>query len=155
MTYPHPKKRIATLEQVRSHIEDLISNVADNYLDIGNGMRIYVLLPGDDAWSDASKEDAGMTVMVQYPYKRCFVSVQQTTIDKMLKHKPSENFWENLERSVFHELLHVVLWDVMAKASMRYISTRDLEDTEESVVDHLTACFIRLLRNYREERDKK
>jgi hypothetical protein len=149
--YPYPDKPLKTDKEIKDHYETLIFNCL-NWLKL-DGYRFYVLLPGDDNFT--RHDNAGASICVEYPYKKFSVSIQQDSVDKAKKEKPTAPFWENIESSMFHEIMHIITWRGVELAKKRYVTPVDIDENDEFTVDHLTNTFYSVIRETRELRSKK
>lgn len=144
--YPIPFKKLKTKEDVKTYIEDLVWN-AMTWLKI-DGYVFSVLFEGDELFH----EDIGygVSISVQYPYKKFYVSVQKDSLDKCLTQPLSnDGYWNNVEQSIFHECIHILLWRLGEVARRRFTTPEDLTDADEEAVDHLTHIIVDLIRDKR------
>jgi len=131
--YPFPNKNLKTLPEVKEHFVELVSN-AMNWLMV-DGYTWFVLMPDDE---NHHKDDtAGACIVVEYPYKKFHISIQQSEIDKCLAQKKDSPFWKNLELMMVHEVIHIILWRLEHLAYKRHVTEQDIRDENEAVVDHL------------------
>jgi len=146
---PIPDKQLRNDKDIVQHIESLIFNCME-WLQI-SGYVFYVFLPKNK--DHLKSEDAGLSIVVEYPYKKFNVSVQQDSIDKMLT-QPISNveFWEDIESSVFHECAHILLWKTEELAKRRYTTPTEISDENETVTDHLTHIITSMLQEIRKKR---
>lgn len=88
---------------------------------------------------DKTEEDAIFRVFNNYPYKAYGIAYSDGAL-KMWEEKEIEL----LRYGVMHELVHVVLAELVAKAHAR--STRqEIDDSMETTVDHLAVVLSRML----------
>lgn len=151
MAYPYPRKKITDHREAEVHIRDLINNTMA-WLKI-DGYTFTVLFPEDE--DHTAIAGAGLAVSVEHPYMKFNVSVQKVTCEQMLEHSIKAPLWVNLERSVFHEMCHVLLWNLASLARTRYTSPREIEDAEESTTDLLANILYAMLGEIRAYRKQK
>lgn len=132
--YPYPDKPLKTDKEIKDYYETLIFNCL-NWLKL-DGYLFYIKLPGDDKFVD--HPDAGASICLEYPYKKFSISIQQGTFDKTKKEKIRSPFWENVESSMFHEIIHIITWRGVELAKKHYVTPTDIDDNDEFTVDHLT-----------------
>lgn len=143
--YPYPDKKIGTKEDVDGYLAELFHN-ALHRLNI-EGYIYYFLYPGDlDYYASPS---AGLTILVKYPYKKFYVSIQQNSLDKMYAAKSGEPVWKSIERSVFHECLHIILWQLEEVARKRWTTPDELNEANEAATDHLANVIYPLIEELR------
>lgn len=149
--YPSPQKKLKTVDDVSQYITDLTWN-ALNWLKM-DGYVFFVHTPKMEGFHET--KESGMNINVTWPYKKFNISIQQNSIDSCLKSNPGDPFWDNMEDSVFHEVFHVVLWRIDAIADKRYTTPIEMSDANEYTVDHLTHCFMPLIRDLRKHEKEK
>lgn len=140
-----PTKAPKNDKQVESYFVELALVIA-KHLNI-SGYKIFVYMPKDEGWHDGSDDDAGITVRVEYPYKSIKISLQKDTVEKAKKCAVPSGFWSNSVHGMIHEMTHVMLWNLMAVARARCITKRELDDLEETTVDHIANLLHSLLRD--------
>ncbi len=144
--FPVPNKKLVTDEDVADHITELIFNSL-NWLSL-DGYAFYVVTPGQPSHSEY--KEAGMSIDVEFPYKKFKVSIQEDTVKKC-KTEPLSNrgFWENIENGALHECLHVLVWRLAELANRRFTTQQDIRDADEELTDHLTHVIHKLMRDAR------
>ncbi len=152
--YPFPDAKPAN----RKEAEEWLTTVFNNTLKFLNisGYPWFLFFPEDEG--HGKSESSSLSILVKYPYKRFEVSVQQDTLEKMYKAKEDSFFWKNLEGSIFHECIHIILWDLGEIARKRYTTPTEYADKDEFVTDHLAAVFHDLadqLRTAKSDKIKK
>ena len=145
--FPYPDKEIKTVKQAEEHIVELVYN-AMSWLRI-DGYNFYITTPKE--YSFVEREGSGIVITTEYPYKKFHISLQQDSIDKMLKAKKDAAVWINIEKSIMHEMFHLVLHRLTAMAHKRFLSPSEVEDTEEYLVDHLVSVFYPYMENSRKK----
>lgn len=143
--FPYPDHKLKNLKEVREHFEQLFAN-ALSHLCI-DGYRSWVLIPGDESFYE--EKEAGFCITVKHPYKSFRVSVQQCTIDRALKSPPNSPFFENTEYGVFHECIHILTWASVELARRRYVTPTNIDETDETLVDHLAKVITDLVQKNR------
>lgn len=76
----------------------------------------------------------GMSVEVDYPYRKIDLFIGETTLQDMVDKKFSDRM---LDLYLTHEALHVLFWEFADRAADRYVSEKELENQEEKLVDKL------------------
>lgn len=148
---PIPDKPLKTDAAIRTYHEELIFN-ALAWLKI-DGYIFYVLLPGDHGFIE--RENAGACISVEYPYKKFKVSIQKDSLDKCKSAKLSETgYWHNVEMSIFHECVHIILWKLGELARRRFTTPDDMTDADEEATDHITHIVCEQVREARKRKKK-
>lgn len=75
-----------------------------------------------------------MTVNRNFPYLDVLITVYP------LYRKAN---YEYLVHACYHEMAHVLLWNVYKKASDRFVNEQDLEDTFETTVERIANIMAR------------
>ncbi len=118
-------------------IEDFIANVVfeiQKKLCIA-GYKLFVFMPDDEGWRDDA--EASYTIRVEYPYKKIKLSVQRSTVEKLRNIPITSHYFINNTHSLIHEMVHVILWDLVEVAQARCITRREIDDMDEKTTDHL------------------
>lgn len=144
--YPYPDEKLVSKEEIRTHIENIVRNCM-RHLNI-DGYDWHIILPQENNWYEDSS--AGASVSLTYPYKKFRISIQETEVVKMREQVLTSPFWVNLEQSMIHELMHVIIWRFSTLANKRHITSTDIADEEETLVDHLSIAFCSLLHDWRD-----
>ncbi len=151
MSYPQPKKRLKNKEEVREWVREVFKN-ACNYLQI-DGYGLSFLLPGESGYGEESK-DAALSINIDFPYRYIKLSIHPSSIESSLNAEIKSAWWQNFERSLIHEAIHVLLWHLVHVAQKRYTNMQEIEEAEESAVDHLSFAIHMLISDLREARKK-
>ncbi|MES2212205.1 MAG: hypothetical protein V4490_03600 [Pseudomonadota bacterium] len=143
---PYPPKQLKTKQKAKEYLVELVSN-AMSWLKI-DGYAFSILSQSDtDFEHDA---DAGFCITVQFPYKKFRISVQESCLKDLCEVKPSnKQYWERIERSIFHEVIHVLVWRIAELGGRRFTTAKDIHDAEEELTDHLAIAFYALLDEHR------
>lgn len=115
-----------------------------------DGYIWYLLIPGDKGFRESS--DAGACIVTEFPYRKFFISIQQDSIDKVLNEKTTALIFKNIERSMVHELLHVLFAPLAEIARKRFVTGSELVDAEETAVDHLSICIHEMICDVRKRK---
>lgn len=148
---PYPDKVLKTDEDIREYCEELVFNTMQ-WLRLA-GYLFFIVLPGED--NHKADDLYGMSISVEYPYKKFFISVQKNSIDKMRNAPVKSPVFVNTERSIFHEMFHVLTWQVTELARRRYTTPTAIEDADEYLVDHLANLVHDLVEQIRKSKNKK
>ncbi len=148
---PFPDKKLKNVQEVENHISELFFG-ALSWLEIA-GYIFWVWTPGQPEFKE--HKGAGLSILVDHPYKKFNVSVQQDSVDKMLQAGLDSPVWAALERSVFHECFHILTWHMTDIAQKRYTTPGELDDADESLVDHLANTVYPMVKEIRGLRTKK
>jgi len=144
--FPFPNKVLKNNSDIEEHLSWIYYN-ALQWLNLA-GYITYFVFPGDK--EHTNHEGAGLSIRVEYPYKKIKISVQQDSIDKMLATTDLKHaLWGNIERSMFHEVIHIITWRLGELSRERYVTPTDIQNEDEFVVDHLTNCLYNLVKDYR------
>lgn len=143
--FPYPDKVLTTKEQIRTHIEDLTEN-AMNYLKVC-GYTFHASIPGNASFQ--KHQDAFLSISMIYPYKKFVISVQQQCLSELIDAPLKSAIWENTERSVFHEIIHIILWRGTELAQTRFVTPTDIENENEFTTDHLANVIHPLVEELR------
>lgn len=145
--YPYPNKKLKDNKDIVAHTLTLVDN-ALGWLNI-SGYTYCVLTPDMDGHNTDESGDVGANIVVEYPYKKFTISIQQIEVDKCLSQKLDSPFWVNYESMLFHELIHIILWRGQELATKRYVTPTDIEDENEATTDHLTNVIYGLVKELR------
>lgn len=140
----YPTKKFKSDDDVESYIQSVTLTVMAR-LGIA-GYKVFIFMPGDESWHDAEDRNAGLTVRVDHPYKKINLSVQVDTLKKARREPITSGFFGNLVHGIVHEMVHVILWDLVVIARARCITMRELDDMEEKTTDHFANILNALLR---------
>lgn len=139
--WPIPDRALKNNKDIRDHITELVFNcLAWMRLD---GYAFFVTLPGDDEWFEDKESasygvPAGISVTLDFPYKKFTIAIQKDSINNLLKQPLSNSgYWNNLEGSVLHEVTHILVWRIAEIGRRRWTTPKDIEDAEEELVDHI------------------
>lgn len=149
--FPIPDSPLKTDEEIKDHFTDLVFNVM-SWLKV-DGYAFYVVLPGQDGFVE--RKDAGACIVVEFPYKKFHVSIQQDSLNKC-RNEPLSNtgYWDNIETSMFHEVIHILVWRLAEIAGRRFTTPTDIEDAEEELTDHFAHLIHALVRDGRRMHEK-
>lgn len=148
MPFPKPPILPTNVKKAREVFEDMVSNcMAWMKLD---GYTFQILFKDEQGFKH--DEDAGLTVNVEFPYKKFNIHVQPDTYARMVDPKGIRPFWINLERSIMHELTHVILWELAIKGHTRYVRKDELLEAEEAAVDHIANVMHSMLQETRKKK---
>ncbi len=140
----YPTKLLRTPAAVEEYAGNLAHEICA-LLGIA-GYKIYIYMPGTNEWHKA--DDAAMSIRVEYPYKKICISVQKDTLEKCATAKLSSGgYWDSFVHGMIHEIIHVILWDLMEVARARVITKRELDDVEEKTTDHIANVIHKMLRH--------
>lgn len=145
--FPFPDKVLKTNDQIQAHFSELAFN-AMLYLKL-DGYNFWIMLPGNENFVE--HKDSGASITLEYPYKKFSISIQQDTIKKCLTEKINSPFWRHVEESIFHELIHIILWNYVVLARKRFTDPDAIDDFDEFTTDHLTHCIYPLVEQLRKK----
>jgi hypothetical protein len=81
------------------------------------------------------KVDYAFEIKVNYPYHSAHLKWKEATFNEWKTNK------KEISMYLLHEMFHIVTSPLKEKAHVRYITDKDLYDTEEELVDRLTHIF--------------
>ena len=149
---PIPDKPLKNEKDIYPYIEALVFNCM-HWLKI-DGYIFFVYLPKDK--EHIVHENASVNIIVDYPYKKFWLSIQQDSVDKMLAQPLSNTgYWRNVQTSIFHEIVHILLWKTEVLAKRRYTTPTEMEDENEALTDHLTHIVYGMLEDIRNKKNGK
>lgn len=145
-TIPYPDRAILDKQDMNEYITKLVFN-AMAWLKV-DGYVFYVLFPGDPGFRE--NQDAGASITVEFPYKKFRISIQQDSMEKM-RTEPLSNkaFWRNIESSIFHEVIHILVWRISELAARRFTTQEDIREADEELTDHFTHLIHSLVVDHR------
>lgn len=149
---PIPDKPLKTDAEIKQHFTDLVFN-AMSWLKI-DGYAFFVALPGQDSFKE--HKEYGASISVEFPYKKFTISIQQDSVDKARNQSLSNTgYWENVETSIFHEVIHILVWRLSEIAGRRYTTPTDVNDAEEELTDHLAHLIHDIVLQSRKNKRRK
>lgn len=153
MPYPQPKKKLKDKEDVRAWIRDVFKNAAA-HLQL-DGYNISFCLDGELGSAEKEKDGSTLSIDINFPYRHIYLTIHQRFIENSLKADTKNPWWITAEQLVIHESVHVVLWHLVHVAQKRYTTSSEIEEAEESAVDHISIVIQSILQDLREARNKK
>lgn len=97
-----------------------------------------VYLPDDE---DYKEPPDSFMVKVEYPYKQIHIYVSEDLLRSRMKNE--ETSWRKI---LLHEAIHCLLWNYTYLAESRYVTQDQLQNMEETTVDHLTEVLYPLMK---------
>lgn len=147
--FPIPDRPIKTKKEGRLYVEELVFN-SMQWLNIF-GYVFTVHFPGDDDFREAS--GSGACIVVEYPYKEFKISIQEHSWKLFQSESPKNTgFWNNVESSILHECVHILVWPLAEMANRRYTTQEDIRDCEERLTSHLENLIHPFMRSSRKKK---
>ena len=131
---PFPDKMLKTDADVEEYLADLVRNTL-NWLELGEYV-FSIFLPSDKEFKPLS-DDFGYEIHVKSPYKKFVLYVSQHEVDLCKRKNLRSQVFRNIERSVFHECIHILLHDIEELGRKRFTDPDHLHDANERITDHL------------------
>ncbi len=133
--YPYPDIGLYSAIDQKEYLEEVVRECQKVLkLDAYVGK---VLFPGETGFEKDHDEDCLASINTNYPYREFEISVSQKMLDKIAGAMPAGDEWLDVERVILHELGHVLVATLADTAIRRYVTSKEIENAEENLADHI------------------